>query len=240
MDAAFKQVLSCLVRCDSSRKLLNFSALWPLTMGLTASPETFPRLGDRRNSKSHKRSAKCYLPCRASVLRTGLLQETQCCVNSSGVRYTHKHKGASALQLGIAYKRKSLPPPKTKQNTTMDLTKHRMAESVPEPYSGLAAWPPPAPWRSARRRRGAPAAGPAWTPGLSSPWQCWGTRGWTAPGLPAFGSTAQSRLHGGSWKPAAAEQLLGKARELREHTAAESSFQTSNTSQGLGNPQVVS
>lgn len=37
-----------------------------------------------------------------SQLRTELLQETRCCVNSSGVRYTHKHKGASAMELGIA------------------------------------------------------------------------------------------------------------------------------------------
>lgn len=122
--------------------------------------------------------------------------------------------------------------PKLNKNPTLGVHKGdstKWQNLVPEPYSGLAAWPPPVPWQSGQWPRGAPAAGSAWCPGPSSPWQCWGTQGWKAPELPGSESTAQSRFHGGSWKPAAAEQLLAKAHYLRgTHTAAESSRQFPN------------
>lgn len=65
MDAAFKQVFSCLVRCDlipgnSSTSMLCDLSQW---VSQIASLETFPHPLDRRNSNACKRkNAKYYLP----------------------------------------------------------------------------------------------------------------------------------------------------------------------------------
>lgn len=77
MDAAFKQVFSCLVRNDLIPGNSSTFMLCDLSTCVSqlASLETFPHPLDRRNTNACKRkSAKYRLPKIASVLRTGLLQ----------------------------------------------------------------------------------------------------------------------------------------------------------------------